>query len=512
MLPLDSIYVPANIDEILKRLLEDIELAARLDGIENVPIQPGTDLYIRERANAGMFLLCFASVALRDASRRVLDADIEDLHEMREELGLPIVPPSRASGSVEIGVSGGGSVTIPDGTTLIWPNGIRGEVDGTQVGMEDGDVIPVVAIDAGEAGNLAAGGIVRWAAGNILNLQTEAEVTTEEPITGGTDEETAARLRSRIINAMRNRPQGGNWAQIVEWSMNATAAVQYAVVYPALAGPGSFKVVICKAPILDSDDFTRTLSSTVRNEVDAYLRARVPDHVEFTVQTPTEVTAHFTANIELPPSAGLGGDGNGWTDDVPWPIPESGGRVQVAAVTSVTQITIGVTPEPEVGTKILWWAPIERRFIEALVTTVGGSAGAWLITLNTPLTDALDTDVAVGDYISPGCTHYDDYSTRVRELLQHHGPGENTADVDRLPRALRRPRPNESFILPEGGSELIPIPTKIGASELDSLIEGRPEILDAEWAYRSVTEPAVPALVSGAPEVLVPGKFGVYPL
>ena len=57
-------------------------------------------------------MLCYASVAKRDAGRRILDADLGELNEIRIELGLPEVPASRSSGKVAIGVVGGGTNSL----------------------------------------------------------------------------------------------------------------------------------------------------------------------------------------------------------------------------------------------------------------------------------------------------------------------------------------------------------------------------------------------------------------
>lgn len=511
MLAIDAVYQPKDVDEVQRRLLDDIELSARKEGVENVPIQKGTDTWHRTRANAGMHLVLFGAVAASADATRILDADYEELIEIRDARGLPDVGASRASGKVAIRVSGGGTVTIPDGFQCALPNGLRAEVDGQQLNKSDGDEVPTVVVDAGEAGNLESGQKVRWVTGNILNLQTEATVSNTEPIVGGLDQEDEARLRARLINSVRNNPQGGNWAQIIEWAMEASAAVQYAFVYPALGGPGQFKLVVCRAPNIDENDFSRVLGSTVRNAIDAYVRAKISDHVEFVVQPSADVEVDCTILATLPPTQALGGDGNGWTNDVPWPVPESGNRVTVAAVTSPTVIRINVTPEPTPGTTILWWATSERRFVPAIIQSVAGSAMAWVVTLDTPLTDETSTDVAVGDYISPGCARYEEYSEAVRSMLLNHGPGENTSDPDLLPRSQRQPRPNESFFLPKGKTHIEPIPTDIGTTTLCSLIDPRPEIADAVWGYRSATTPAIPPFPSGAPECFIPGRFGVYP-
>lgn len=511
MLKLDSIFVPKDSSEIQQRILEDIELAARVEGVVDVPISPGTDLHYRTRANSRVNLQCFAASAVRYDERSVLHASFEALEEMRVELGMPEGIQTRAAGKVHISVEGGGSVTIVDGTALVWPNGIKGLVNGTQVAKVHNDTIPVVATDTGEEGNLAAGQKLRFV-NPPLNVGTEATVSVEDPIKDGVSKEDAPRLRARIINRLRNNPQGANPAEIIEWALQASSAVSYAFVYPALGGPSSFKLVVVRAPDVENGDFSRALSVTTLSTIDAYVRSKILDHVEFVVQSPAEVGADVAIKVDMPPSPSNGGDGNGWKDDVPWPTIGSGGKVQVNQYVSPTNVHVNATDEPEVGHRFLWWAPSERAFIEATVTSASGIPGNWNITVDVALTDSTATNVAVGDFISPSCAHFDAYAAAFRSMLSTHGPGEQTEDADLLPRSLRFPRPNEEVILPAHETTLKPAPTGIGARQLNHLISDRDEITDADFSYRNVEEPAAPALVSGKPEILIPRKFGIYPM
>lgn len=507
VLAVGKVYVPGSASEITKRYLEDIELEARNQGIENVPIQPGTDLHFRGTALANALLLVYGSVALRDASRRATDAEGEELDDIRIEYGLPEVPASRASGKVEIQVLGGGTITLTAGKQAVSQNGTRYQVPTTQVGLATEALVTLVAIDGGENGNLAAGEKVTWVQ-PPLNLVGTATVDDTEPLEGGLDAETDTRKRDRILNRLRNNPGGGNWAQVIEWVLNSTPAIQYAFVYQAIGGPSSFKVVVIKAADPEEGDFSRTPTASALLTAHAAVAAEQSDHVEFIIQGPVEVSADAAVYLEIPDAPSEGGDGTGWTNSPVWPPANVAGYTTVNQVTSTTSIRINATTAsgPAVGDKILWWSPTAREFVEAAVATVSGSSGLWSVTLDTALTDSQAESVAVGDFISPSCTHYATYAESFRTMMVGFGPGENTADANRLPRSLRRPRPTES----SSTGELFP--QNLGNLQLNSLTDGRSEITDATFSYRLFTAPTAPALVSGAPEIFIPRHFGVYPM
>lgn len=510
VLDINKIYVPASSDELRARWLDDFDLEARNNGIDNAPVAPGTDVYIRATTTANALMLIYASIQKRHAAGRVLEADKDELDRIRIELGLPEVPASRSSGKASIVVLGGGTVTIPDGTEGVLPNGLRVKTDGAKVGLSNGGIVDIVSIDEGEDTNAAVGTKIRWV-NPPLNVGTEATVSTA--LTGGTDEESESRMRNRILNRLKNNPQGGNWSQIVEWVLDGDSSVQYAFVYPALGGPSSFRVALTKAVTIDDDtatyDFSRAPSATQISTAIASIQEHAPEHVKFDVVEPTEVNADASIKIDIPGSD----DGtDGWENEAVWPQLESAdnGKVTVTAVGSTTDITVSAntaTAPVDGVTKIMWWSPTEQRFYPVVVSSHSGSAGAWQLTLASPLSDATGTSVAVGDYISPSAANADNYTTSWRNTLKNHGPGECTQDSNRLPRAERHPDEREEVA--EHGN----FPMNMGNIELCSFQEGNTEITNLEWSYRAVTGPSLGAVFGiSNPEILVTRHFGVYKL
>lgn len=506
VLEVGKVYTPGNSGEIRQQILDDIELGAIDAGIEDAPIQPGTDHYIRATASSNALLIGYSNLAQRDAARRVLEADLDELHEIRKELGMPEVNASRSSGQLSVGYVGAGSTTIPSGTQFLMANSLQGQVTANTT-VSDGGIVPAASIDVGAETNLNVGDKVTFI-NPPLNVLTEATVTTA--FTGGLDDETESRLRDRILNRLKNAPRGENWAQIVEWCLEASAAIQYAFVYPDLGGPSSFKVVPVIAADPTNDAFTRDASAYV-SDITSYLNGKVFSKRDFKVQAAADVTVNATLNIEIPESENNGGDGTGWDNDAPWPplVAADNGHVYVTVKTSTTEIRVSAqtTVSPIAGeTQIMWWSTDDLEFVSAKVTAVSGSSGVWDLELDTELISGGSNEVAVNDYICPSCNQRDAYALTWRSLLANHGPGENTADENRLPASYRLPKAGQVV------SGLGAFGMEIGPLEECAFIEAHRAngLIGAEWAYRSTTAPAVPSLVSGKPEILIPRRFAVY--
>jgi len=495
-----KIYVPASAEEIRDEFLTDIRLEADNQGI-SAPVQPGTDWHVLGTAAANMALIMYANISIADSNGDVLNSTGDELDAIRIAYGLPEVLESPSSGKVVASVLGGGAITIPDGTEFTFPNGLRGKSSGAFVGITDGADIDVIAIDGGEETNLAAGEVVRWVS-PPLNLETEARVSVNGPLTGGTDEETDARKRDRILNRLQNLPAGGNVGFVIETALNSLGSLQYAFVYPALGGPGSMKVALIRDYDESLSDFTRVLGAGAATVVRSALHAEMPSPMEIVVQSAAGEDNDVALTLDIPDAATSGGNGSGWQDDTVWPDLAGGDtRVFVSLVTSTSQIRVNASTavSPIAGqTHISWWSLTDQRFYTRLVTVVGGGAGAWDLTLDAPLVASDGTIVAIGDFVCPAAVNIDAYAETWRAAMRNLGPGENTADANRLPRALRHP-----FIADDW-------PSSLNLRVLRNFVDKHDEINDAAWSYRLLTAPTVPGAVSTAPNFLSSRQFGVY--
>lgn len=510
-----DLYQP-KAGELRDRLLRDMRLAAIDTGVDEPPTQPGSDWYLLAVACDTIGLQAFANINSAEAAYDVFSATGDDLDAIREAEGLPKIEPSGSSGKIRITVTG--ATTIPSGTEGTLPNGLRWRTVGVVVNPADQQEIDVEAIDIGAATNLAAGQIVRFATAPT-NVNEEAVVSTAEPLTGGDDGESDARKRDRIMNARRNRPGGGNWAQLRQWALEASGIVQDAYVYPALGGPGSCKVVPVREYDIELGDYARDLTSAQMQVVRSYIQTKMGIPQEVVVQAVANEALDITIKVTLPESALAGGNGQGWLDPTPWPPLEAGdsSKVTVSAIPAANQITVTAqtATSPVAGqTHVAWWSAVDRKFRPRLVTAVSGSSGAWVLTLESPLIGETGDGPQIGDYVCPAAYNLDAYGAAWVALLGRFGPGENTEDAGILQngRALRHPFVTDEDPTDVTNTTLAQWSNGFPASGDSPAHPGFPEVTAFSLGYSSATTPTVPASIDTAPNVLVPRHFALYPI
>jgi uncharacterized phage protein gp47/JayE len=494
-----QLFIPGSPLELRDDLLADFRLEAIKYSVTQPAVTPGTDNWFFFTAVANAGYLQYSNIATVRPAITPLNATGEDLENWRIALGLPIVRPSSAAGKLTVTITGGSTVTFPDGLQFLYPSGLRGQVSGTQMGILDEQDVDVIAVDTGAATNLDSGTAVRWV-GAPFNVANAARVSVNGPLTGGTDTETEDRKRERVLNRLRNTPAGGNWGHLREIAFNALASVQQPYVYPGLGGPSSDKVTILKAFDRTRNDYHRAFQSGAVSIVRNAIQSEFSTGDEHVVGTVDELACDLTFQLNLPASSLSGGSGLGWVDQRPWPPVGSGTNVAVSATSSSTAITVNAVTAtaPVVGqTHVMWWSPVSMKMLTSLVTAVSGSSGAWTVTLDKPFVDALGNVVSVGDFISPAASNGEQYGDTFINLMESLGCGENTADVNRLPRSARHPFVGE-------GPDI-----SITNQFLKGFLAAHSEIINGALSYVPTPTPTVPSLVSSNPMVLVPRNFGI---
>jgi uncharacterized phage protein gp47/JayE len=498
------IAVPTGSAEIRDQLLQDMMLAARDMGIADPPVEPGTDWYVLCEALSQQELVGLANISAAADDANVLTATGAALDKIREGLGLPIVEPTGASGKVKITVAG--VTTINPGTILKLGNGLKFETVGTYVNPADGDEIDVQAMSTGAGTNATGGTLIQFVT-PPTNVSKEAKVSTGEPLTEGTDAENDDRKRARILNTLQNKPGGGNWGELRQIVLDNFGGVQDCYVYPAPGGPGSQLIVPVRDFDIENNDFSRTTTSVTTTAVRDKLQEESNTGIDTVIRASADEEVDFTLKIDIPESALAGGNGQGWTDQVPWPQLESSdaGIVQIAVAgvgADLDQLTLTAdtaTAPVDGQTQIAWWSPDDRKFYTALVLSHSGSSGAWVVTLDRPLVGKDGGAPFDGDFISPNAQNLEAYGRDWVNLFRGLGPGKLTEDSDRIPRANRHPEvANED-------------PSSVTATFLTSFNAKHPEITDIEFGSAVQTSPTTPASVDDSPNVLIPRHFAVYP-
>lgn len=495
------IFVPSGSAEIRDQWLQDYRLAAIDTGVDEPPVEPGTDAYLIAEANSQLALVGLANIAISADDANLLTATGEALDEIRKAEGLPEVAPQGSSGKIRITVTG--ATTIPDGTQFKLPNGLRGRTVGAVVNPTDQQEIDVTAIDTGTLTNLRGGESVQFVS-PPTNVAQEAKVSNEFPLTGGTDAEDDSRKRDRILNVRRNKPAGGNWAYWRQFVQDRYGAIQDTYVYAAPGGPSSQLIVPVRAFDRFNNDYSRAPSSALIQTIRNAIQADASTGVETVVRAPANQPVDFSLLLEIPDSTLSGGNGQGWTDPAPWPSLEvaDGNTVTVVSSSGTTLVIDAQTATAPIAgqTHIAWWSPADRKFYTALVVNQTGSAGSWTLTLDRPLVGRDGVGPKAGDFVSPGAQNLEAYGDTWVAMFEALGPGEITSDANRLPRAIRNP---------EAANE---DPYSVNSKALALMAGKHPEISNISFGYSPTTSPTVPASVDDPPNILIPRHFAVYPL
>ena len=147
-----------------------------------------------------------------------------------------LLDPTFASGSFT--ATGTNGVTIPAGTTVVrgdsfaYTTNIDATVSGGSV------TVVCTAVTSGEAGNCASGTILSISPG-VTGINSTGSAANA--FTGGADLETMDSLRSRMLEAFQNPPQGGAVQDYVNWSLQLNGVTR---VWPLRNGQGLGTVVV----------------------------------------------------------------------------------------------------------------------------------------------------------------------------------------------------------------------------------------------------------------------------
>lgn len=202
----------------------------------------------------------------------------------------------------EITVTGEAGVTIPAGSLFSIPS----VNDDPSVGYQTtsaasiptgGSVkIPVECTEAGNVGNAPANSIV-LVSNNISRISS---VTNEEPITGGTEQETDASLQARITEY--DRSQGLSYTgSIADYKIWATSVdgVGSATIIPAEDDSGLVRIILSDA---NGNPANESLCSDVYTYImqpNAPENRKAPIGASLSVEPPTIVAIGVTVTVEL---------------------------------------------------------------------------------------------------------------------------------------------------------------------------------------------------------------------
>ena len=161
---------------------------------------------------------------------------------------------------------------------------------------------PVRALDAGRAGNAAAGSSLAL----VVSIPNTAVTVIE--ITGGVDTETDEQLRARILHRIQSPPMGGSQADYVTWAL-AVPGVTRAWAAPE-QGPGTITVRFLMDDLRADDDGWPTTTDVQAVAIyidqmrpvavkDCYVLAPIKQFIDITIAGLVPGTADVAGAIEV---------------------------------------------------------------------------------------------------------------------------------------------------------------------------------------------------------------------
>jgi uncharacterized phage protein gp47/JayE len=517
--PLFTYAVKSNVD-VRNDVLRTIKNGLITLGIPNPNVGPNSDYYLTATALGNEIAVGLANITISVDQNMPDTATGAGLDRWLNIVGLSRRPAIGSSGVVSISTSVTSTLVVT-GMQLTDAVGLRYQVTvGGSYG--NGAPIPVAAIDTGKATNHANGDTLTWVTAPAFSASTVSVGTLggTDGLAGGFDSEVGVDEppRARLISSLQNPPKGGNSADVILWCLQSSPVVQAAWSYPALLGPGTTFAAVAAQPQttvpLSATSKSRQLSSTLMTgTVQPFVQGLLPEHVFSVIASVVDQPVDVAIQLSLPsaPTASPPGPGGGWLDGTPWPSSTSGTTpVSVTAVSSSTSFTVNAQTAPQDGVShIAWLSPSTATtpwtLFTATVLSHSGSAGAYVINIDTPM-----PGIANGNYIWPQAAQQVNYITAIFLAFSLMGPGEWTSNAAVKARSFRHPTPSQSW------------PYSLGAQQLKLIINSGPEVLDAQYIFRSATTPTVPAsvtvdtttgnLTSAAVNIFVPRNLGFYAL
>jgi len=467
-------------------------------GIVDPNVSEGTEVYTKATALAQQVYVASANVPAAANAQMPDSALGEDLSRGAAIYKLALRPAGPSAGPLVLAASVTSAIAIPAGAGLIDPNGLAYTVS---IGgpYTSGQSIPIASTDTGDATNLDAGTVLRWAAPPPY-VNTTALVGAGG-LTGGIDAEDVEGLRARLLERLQNPPNGTNWASVVAETEKSSTAVQKAFAYPACAGPSTVHVCALRAPTATNkgrDIDATTLAGTIAPAV----LAAFPEFVEVLVTAGQNWPADLAIGLALPSSikAIPAGPGGGWLDAQPFPVVASPGYSAVLAVTNSTAFTVPSDLPPGVGASLCWLSRDDWTLRTAKVVSFTG-AGPYAIVVDSAFTSSNGVDIAPDDFVFPAAERMAVYVKAVLDGFAKLGPGEKTSNISLLPRAYRRPLVSQAW------------PSSLQRAFLRGLTDSGEEVVDVDYLFRSTTTPPVPSVtITAGPYIITPAQVGIYPL
>ncbi len=279
-------FARPTLTELIDRIIADI--SSRITGVDTAVLRRSL-LGIIGRAEAGAIHMLYGYIDW--VAKQVLPdtAEKEVLERWAAIWGITRKTAAFATGVVPFNAVIGS--TIPAGTIVQRQDGVQYATLSEATASAATVSVPVIAMVAGAAGNLAAGTAV-FLLSPVIGVQSTS--TTAAAFVGGEDVELDSRLLARLLARIQQPPQGGASSDYVEWALEVPGVTRVWV-YPLQMGAGTVTILfVC-------DDSADVIPGPAKvAEVQAKINSRRPVTAEAFVAAPIE--APLNLSIKLSPN------------------------------------------------------------------------------------------------------------------------------------------------------------------------------------------------------------------
>ena len=498
----------SNPQDILNTLTRTLQASFGKNNI-GIEVNPTSDFYLKYVPIANMYSLVANAVDIAKQQTSELSATGSDLDDLANIKGIYRRTAQSATGFITIQCSS--STNVLAGSTLSF-NGLIYSV--TQPGYySNGNSIPIQSIDTGANCNQSIGSVFTWI---TTPSYTSTSAVCATAITGGSDSETDASLRARLIGRLQNPASAGNSQYLIDAVLGYDPTIQAAFVYSGCVGPSTQHIAIIRSQELSSVNRDVPITPNLINLTN-FILEELPGYASTVISTVTNVTYNvgFTINIPYP---GAGNNKQGWYDSNPWPIRDASNTITYCSVTSVisnnnfiissysgsTSIVAGLT-------NISWIDNTNANgngwtvYVSQITAFTDNGNNTYTVTINNPFVGIL-----AGDYIFPASYRCQIYLNAVMNSFAGLGPGQKTNVANVLPVANRVPDPNDNIY------------TDIIDNEFTKAVtDSSVEITNCNFSYQQygLNEPPLPTNLLSSPittstnnpSIYVPNQIGFYP-
>ncbi len=317
-----------TLTQLIDRVAADIE--TRLPSTD--ARLPGSNLDVLGRVHAGAAHMLYGHLAWLALQLMPDTAEIEHLERWSSIWGVARKAAARAAGPIV--VTGTTGAVVPSGTVLQRSDSREYISDAEATLVAGTATVSVTAVDGGVAGNAAAGASLSFVS-PIAGVVGTA-VIDAGGLTGGTDLESDASLRERLLERIQEPPHGGASFDYVAWAREITG-VSRAWVYPLELGLGTVSVRF----VVDDDPGGLIPDAAKVQAVQDHIDSVRPVTAAVTVVAPVAVDLDLTISGLNPSSAAVQAAISAELSDLLRREAEPGGTILLSHIREAISVAAG---------------------------------------------------------------------------------------------------------------------------------------------------------------------------